>query len=156
MSLHLSVVPVSSPTTRSNVNLSCDQRIRDKLRGFSLTRFLSLHGRVVDIIAACRLGFNAFCMALLVVAEGTEVTTHAERLETTVGVLELLFLLLGQNLNCICLKLLIRCVFCCFEGIRWRTFGGNALLVLHARASFHSFGRPAVVVGPIRKPDLTL
>eukprot|EP00752_Nemacystus_decipiens_P006426 g5789.t1 len=54
--------------------------------------------RVVDIIAACRLGFNAICMALLVVAEAQDVTAHAERLETTVGVLELLFLLLSLAL----------------------------------------------------------
>jgi len=52
---------------------------------------------VVDIIAASRLGFNAICMALLVVAELRDVTDHAERLETAVGVLQLLFLLLGQS-----------------------------------------------------------
>lgn len=56
-----------------------------------------LRDRVVNIIAACRLGLNAICMALLVIAEMEDATAHAERLETAVGVLELLFLLLGQN-----------------------------------------------------------
>eukprot|EP00903_Cladosiphon_okamuranus_P014706 g13628.t1 len=51
--------------------------------------------RVVDIIAACRLGFNAVCMALLVVSEAEGVTSQARRLETAVGVMEVLFLLLG-------------------------------------------------------------
>lgn len=54
--------------------------------------------RVVNIIAASRVGLNAVCMALLVVAEAEDVAVHAERLETTVGILELLFILLGQSL----------------------------------------------------------
>eukprot|EP00903_Cladosiphon_okamuranus_P012576 g11773.t1 len=54
--------------------------------------------RVVDIIASSRLGLNAICMALLVVAEAEDITAHAERLETAVGVLELLFILLGLAL----------------------------------------------------------
>lgn len=61
--------------------------------------FLAVYDRAVDIIAACRLGLNAICMALLVVAEAEDVTAHAERLETAVGVLQLVFLLLGQNLG---------------------------------------------------------
>ncbi len=35
-------------------------------------------------------------MALLVVAEAEGVNAHAERLETAVGVMEVLFLLLGR------------------------------------------------------------
>lgn len=56
-------------------------------------------GSVVNTIAACRVGLNAICMAFLVVAEAEGVTVHAERLETTVGIFELLFLLFGKNFD---------------------------------------------------------
>lgn len=65
--------------------------------------FDSLRDRVVNIIAACRQGLNAICMVLLVIAEVEDDTVHAEGLETTVGVFELVFLLLGKDLESVSL-----------------------------------------------------
>ena len=43
-------------------------------------------------MAACRLGINAICMALLLASEVKEVSMHAETMEAAVGYLELLLL----------------------------------------------------------------
>lgn len=89
-SLHHEYDVVASPSTDLPVK---DSRLSERHCA------VPLRDRVVDIIAACRLGFNAVCMALLVVAGAEGVHAHAERLETAVGVMEVLFLLLGRNLQ---------------------------------------------------------
>lgn len=55
-----------------------------------------VHGRVVESMAACRVGVNAFCMILLVGAEAEGDSVHAERMETAVGCFELI-LLIGRK-----------------------------------------------------------
>ncbi|CAM9688565.1 unnamed protein product [Ectocarpus fasciculatus] len=52
--------------------------------------------RVVESMAACRVGVNAFCMVLLVGAEAEGGSLHAERMETAVGCFELI-LLIGRK-----------------------------------------------------------
>ncbi|CAB1109109.1 unnamed protein product [Ectocarpus sp. CCAP 1310/34] len=49
--------------------------------------------RVVESMAACRVGVNAFCMVLLVGAEAEGDSVHAERMETAVGCFELILLI---------------------------------------------------------------
>lgn len=99
-----------------------------------MTRYCFLAcNRVVNSIAACRVGLNAICMAFLLVAEAEGVTAHAEGLETTVGVFELLFLLLGQD--CIfvfsTIVFLISCWLFPRNSFKIVVVGGSVLLILY-------------------------
>ncbi|CAN0228204.1 unnamed protein product [Ectocarpus sp. 6 AP-2014] len=57
-----------------------------------VVRLTPFANRVVESMAACRVGVNAFCMVLLVGAEAEGDSVHAERMETAVGCFELILL----------------------------------------------------------------
>lgn len=58
---------------------------------------LFLHHRAVNVIAACRLGLNAVCMALLAFAH-TEIGNPYEKvMKNAVGIAAVLFLVLGEK-----------------------------------------------------------
>ncbi|CAN0523838.1 unnamed protein product [Ectocarpus sp. 12 AP-2014] len=61
-----------------------------------VVRLTPFANRVVESMAACRVGVNAFCMVLLVGAEAEGDSVHAERMETAVGCFELI-LLIGRK-----------------------------------------------------------